>query len=67
MSKIPAADLRSLLPDISARTAAQMMELHRHPTPARAEHLAIELEGVRRLALDLRAALISEGGGDAGR
>ena len=53
--------LRRLLPDISERTAAQLLELHRCPTPERAERLSIELEGVRTLALQLRQALIQEG------
>lgn len=52
--------LRRLLPDISERTAAQLLELHRCPTPERAERMAIELEGARTLALQLRQALIQE-------
>lgn len=52
--------LRRLLPDISERTAAQLLELHRCPTPERAERMAIELEGARTLALQLRHALIQE-------
>lgn len=50
--------LLGLLPELSERTAAQLMELHRFPTPERAERLAIELDGVRLLALRLRQALI---------
>jgi len=52
--------LLRLLPDISERTAAQLLELHRCPTPERAERMAIELEGARTLALQLRQALIQE-------
>ena len=56
----PADDLRRLLPDLSERTAAQLLELHRSPTPERAERLALELEGARTLALKLRQALMRE-------
>ncbi len=56
-----ADDLRRLLPDLSERTAAQILELHRCPTPERAERMAIELDGARTLALKLRQALMREG------
>lgn len=64
-----ADDLRRLLPDLSERTAAQLLELFRSPTPERAERLAIELEGARTLALKLRQALMREGqaGGQCAR
>lgn len=59
-STMHAEALRRLLPDISERTASQLLELHRCPTPERAERMAIELEGARTLALQLRQALIQE-------
>ncbi|HYG05324.1 MAG TPA: hypothetical protein VD865_02805 [Stenotrophomonas sp.] len=60
----PADSLRGLLPDLAERTAAQLLDLHRYPTPERAERLAIELEGIRTLALKLRHALIQEARAD---
>lgn len=62
----PDADmLRRALPELADHLAAQLHELHRVPTPERAERMSIELEGIRRHVLNLRAAMQREaqGGG----
>lgn len=53
------------LPDIADHLQAQLLELHKRPTPERAERMATELEGVKRHVLNVRAALQREaqGGG----
>lgn len=50
-------ELMRYLPDLAERTAAQLLELHRAPTPERCERMAIELEGARHLCLRLREVL----------
>lgn len=57
----PSWSLHRQLPDLADRTHAQLHELHREPTPERAERLAIELEGVRQHVLSYRQALLLEG------
>lgn len=53
------------LPEIADHLQAQMVELHKQPTPERCERMATELEGIRRHVLNIRAALQREaqGGG----
>lgn len=58
-----AEELRSCLPDASERTAAQLMELYRAPTPERCERMGLELDGLRTLCLRMRQALVLEGEG----
>lgn len=55
--------LHRQLPDLAERTQAQLLELHRAPTPERAERLAIELEGCRQHVLRFRQELVQEGTG----
>lgn len=50
-------------PDIGASLDAQLNELVRLPTPERAERLALELDGVRRLVLRIRETLQREAAG----
>ncbi len=51
------------LPDIADHLQAQLIELHKRPTPERAERMATELEGIRRHVLNVRAALQREAAG----
>lgn len=48
------------LPEVADHIQAQLVELHRHPTPERAERMSTELEGIRRHVLNIRAALKRE-------
>lgn len=48
------------LPEIADHLQAQLLELHRRPTPERSERMATELEGIRRHILNIRAALQCE-------
>lgn len=59
--------LLAALPDVGAHLHAQLVELHKVPTPERCERMATELEGIRRHVLNIRAALQREaaGGGPA--
>lgn len=59
----PSWALHRQLPDLAERTQAQLLELHRAPTPERAERMAIELEGARQHVLRYRQALVQEGEG----
>jgi hypothetical protein len=59
------ADLVHQLPEIADRIHSQLHELQRAPTSERAERLAIELEGIRRLILRVRESLIEPEGGRA--
>lgn len=63
-----AAQLDSLmllgsLPEIADHLQAQLLELHRSPTPERCERMATELEGIRRHVLNIRAAMQREAEG----
>ncbi len=52
------------LPEIADHLQAQLIELHKRPTPERAERMATELEGIRRHVLNIRAALVREAKAD---
>lgn len=56
------AELILQLPEIGDRLQAQLHELQRLPTAERAERMAIELGGAQRYVLQVREALIREGG-----
>lgn len=51
------------LPEIADHLQAQLLELHRCPTPERCERMATELEGIRRHVLNIRAQLQREAAG----
>ncbi len=57
-----ARELAAPLPEAGSRLEAQLQEISKRPTPDGAEMLALQLEGVRRQILNLRQALIREGG-----
>lgn len=63
LHRVPSWELQRCLPDIAERMASQIMELHREPTPERAERLCIELEGTRRQISRIREALVREATG----
>lgn len=65
LQAVPSWSLHRQLPDLAERCQAQLLELHRAPTPERAERMAIELEGARQQVLRYRQALIQEGTGNA--
>ena len=52
--------LLGALPDVANHLQAQLLELHKLPTPERCERMATELEGIRRHVLNIRAALQRE-------
>lgn len=56
-----AQELGQTLPDVAERLSTLLHELHRSPTPERAEQVTVELEGARRLAQWLHSALMQEG------
>ena len=56
--------LRESLPDIGEGLQAQLAELYARPDPDRAERLASNLDGARRVVLSFRERLIAEGTGD---
>lgn len=53
--------LREYLPDVAEALHAQMVELFARPTADGAERLAYNLDGARRLVLQVRAEML-EGG-----
>jgi hypothetical protein len=57
---VDAADLLKPLPEVGESLAAQLCELVRCPTPERAERLAMELEGVKRLIARVREKMLQE-------
>lgn len=57
-----AAELGRQLSEIGQRLQAQLSELQRHPTPERAERMAIELGGAQRYVLKVREAILREDG-----
>ncbi len=57
---VPSWSFHRQLPGLAERTQAQLLELHRVPTPERAERLATELEDARQYVLRYRQALVQE-------
>lgn len=60
---IRSEDLLKPLPSIAESAHMQILEFHFHPTPKRAERLAMELDGIRRQILKIREALQREAAG----
>lgn len=56
-----AEDLRRALPELADGLSAQLVELHKRPTPERAEMVARNLEGVRQHVMRYRERLVVEG------
>ena len=50
--------LSDYLPDVAEAIHAQMIELHKRPCPAAAERLAYNLDGARRMVLQVRADMM---------
>lgn len=62
-AQLDSAFLLRALPEVADHIQAQLVELHRHPTPERAERMATEIEGIRRHVLNIRTALQREAAG----
>ncbi|WJI14951.1 hypothetical protein MWN52_15170 [Pseudoxanthomonas winnipegensis] len=60
----PSWSYQRQLVEIAERTAAQLIELHRCPTPERCDIMAAALEGTKLHVLQLRTALVQEGTGN---
>lgn len=58
-------DITRILPDAADGLHAQLIELHKRPTPERCDSLSANLAGAQTALRSLRAALIREGSGDA--
>lgn len=58
------AEMLAYVPDLAERTAAQMTELARAPTPERCDRMLAQLDGARQLVARLRGSLVREGTGD---
>lgn len=56
-----AESLRRDLPEIGECIRAQLLELHREPTPERVDVLLIAVEGIRRHLARYRERLVAEG------
>ena len=58
-----ALDMRDQLPDLADGLHAQLCELHKRPCADKAERLAINLEGAKRVVMEFRSRLVTEGEG----
>lgn len=58
-------DITRTLPDAADGLHAQLIELHKRPTPERCDRLSANLAGAQTALRKLREALIREGSGDA--
>ncbi len=59
-----AAEILDTLPDIAEGLQAQLIELHKRPSPDRCDRLLANLSGASRTLRTLQAALQREGSGD---
>ncbi len=50
--------LPDYLPEVADAIHGQMIELHKRPCPAAAERLAYNLDGARRMVLQVRAEMM---------